>query len=258
MYRDCGGYWEGWPPQRNCHALNPMMPMFNLEQSIAQWRREMAAGGLRSRKALDELESHLRDDFERRAQSGASGQEAFQFAVRQLGFVDVLTREFSKIGETNDFLARIKNALLTLAGIPNSTLATNMNTTAQNTEPAWATYLKYGAFALPAFLLWLFVAMFILPKFNAVVTESDIRMPGVVQFGCDLARFLTAHLFVLGCAFALAIGVLELRFKKWRRYRRAVFGTTAFMLNAVVLISFTAMVILALLAAIAGPVHHVK
>jgi type II secretory pathway component PulF len=257
MYRDCGGYWEGWPPQRNCHALNPMMPMFNLEQSIAQWRREMAAGGLRSRKVLDELESHLRDDFERRVRSGASGQEAFQFAVRQLGFIDALTREFSKIGETNDFLARIKNALLTLAGIPNLTLATNMNTTTQNTEPAWATYLKYGAFVFPAILLWLFIAFFVFPKFNEVVSQSGIRMPGIFQMGWNLALFLTHYMFIICCAVVLALGLLEWRFKDWRCYRRAAFGVGVFLLNSAVLIAITAMVVLALVAAPALA-HHMK
>ena len=38
--------------------------MFNLDQSITEWRRQMVAGGIQSPRVLDELESHLRDDAE--------------------------------------------------------------------------------------------------------------------------------------------------------------------------------------------------
>ena len=38
--------------------------MFNLDQSIAAWRQQMVAGGIKSPRVLDELESHLRDDVE--------------------------------------------------------------------------------------------------------------------------------------------------------------------------------------------------
>jgi len=38
--------------------------MFNLEQAILDWRRQMAASGIKAPDVLDELESHLRDDVE--------------------------------------------------------------------------------------------------------------------------------------------------------------------------------------------------
>ena len=46
--------------------------MFDLEQSIAEWRQQMIAAGINSTEALDEMECHLREDVERQAQSGAS------------------------------------------------------------------------------------------------------------------------------------------------------------------------------------------
>ena len=40
--------------------------MFDLEQSIRNWRKQMLAAGIKSPVPLDELEIHLRDEIERR------------------------------------------------------------------------------------------------------------------------------------------------------------------------------------------------
>jgi len=37
--------------------------MFNLEPSIAEWRRQMLAAGVKTPVPLEELESHLRDEL---------------------------------------------------------------------------------------------------------------------------------------------------------------------------------------------------
>ncbi len=37
--------------------------MFNLEQSIAEWRQQMLAAGPKNPTPLNELESHLREDM---------------------------------------------------------------------------------------------------------------------------------------------------------------------------------------------------
>ena len=39
--------------------------MFDLEQSIADWRRQMLAAGIKTPVPLEELESHLREEIER-------------------------------------------------------------------------------------------------------------------------------------------------------------------------------------------------
>lgn len=235
--------------------------MFNLEQSIAEWRRQMHADGLKSRGVLDELESHVREEVERRVQAGWGAQPAFEVAIQQLGQTDVLTNEFAKVGETDEAFARVKHFFLTLAGIQNPILATNMNTSSSNAnlEPVWATYLKSAAFVLPAAFLWLFVAVFVFPKFNEVVSQSGIRaaMPGFLRSGWDLALFLTHYLFDLCVVLALAIALLEWRSDRWPRYRRAAFGVGVFLLNSAVLIAITAMVVLALVAAPALA-HHAK
>lgn len=70
--------------------------MFNLEQSIAQWRRQMLATGI-SALELDELEIHMREEVARQMQLGIKEQEAFETAVSQIGKGAELKREFAKI-----------------------------------------------------------------------------------------------------------------------------------------------------------------
>jgi hypothetical protein len=72
--------------------------MFNLEQSILEWRRQMLAAGVKNPNILDELESHLREDVAHQMQSGASPEQAFQAAVQRVGPAGLLQREFAKLG----------------------------------------------------------------------------------------------------------------------------------------------------------------
>jgi len=211
----------------------------------------MAAGGLEASAALDELESHLEDDIERQVQSGTGTEQAFHSAVCRLGQSTALTHEFAKIGETSETFFRIKNFLLTLAGIRNPILATNMNTSSphRNAEPAWATYVKSVTFALPAALLWLFVAVFVFPKFNEVLRGSAAWMPGVLRGGWNLAFFLAHYLIPICVACAAMVGLLEWRSANWRRYRKLTLASGVFLLNSAVLIAITAMVVLSLVVA---------
>jgi hypothetical protein len=229
--------------------------MFNLEQAMTEWRKRMAADGLTSSTVLEELETHLRDDIERRTQSAVNVQQAYHEAVQQLGHADALTNEFAKVGETNDVLARIKHFLLTLAGIQNPILATNMNISSPNTnpEPAWATYLKSGAFLLPAVTLWLIVVFFIFPKFNQICHQAGVAIPAIYYFVLSLMQ----HSILIGGALVAAIALLERRSDRWPRYRRASLGVGVFALNSVVMVLITVMVVLAIISA-TGLHHPVK
>jgi hypothetical protein len=67
-----------------------------LEDQIAQWRTY-----LRRRKALhgpdvEELEGHLRDQLAALTEAGLAGDEAFVVAVKRLGSLDALSREFAR------------------------------------------------------------------------------------------------------------------------------------------------------------------
>jgi hypothetical protein len=70
--------------------------MFDLDQAISEWRRRMAAGGIKTPDVLNELESHLRDDVDQQMRSGLSQQQAFEDAVQRLGQANVLKAEFKK------------------------------------------------------------------------------------------------------------------------------------------------------------------
>lgn len=72
--------------------------MFNLEQSIGLWRRQMLTAGIKSPTPLDELEIHLREEIERQTQAGLSVEEAFKSSVQKIGEGYVLKTEFAKIG----------------------------------------------------------------------------------------------------------------------------------------------------------------
>jgi hypothetical protein len=76
--------------------------MFNLETSIADWRRQMLAAGIKTPVPLEELESHLREEIERQTKAGAIEAEAFKAAVQKIGAVHALRNEFEKVEETRE------------------------------------------------------------------------------------------------------------------------------------------------------------
>jgi hypothetical protein len=78
--------------------------MFDLEEAITEWRQRMLAGGIKTPVPLEELESHLREEIERRTQSGLSEAEAFQTAVGNIGPAQVLQNEFERAGQNEELL----------------------------------------------------------------------------------------------------------------------------------------------------------
>jgi hypothetical protein len=79
--------------------------MFELNRAIADWRGRMADAGIKG-AALDELESHLREDAERQIRSGTDPETAFQRAVERMGTPDKLEKEFGKIAEAKGVRSR--------------------------------------------------------------------------------------------------------------------------------------------------------
>jgi hypothetical protein len=89
--------------------------MFNLEQAILEWRRQMAVAGVKTREVLDELESHLREDVEQQMRSGSGVQQAFEAAAQRIGPATVLRAEFQKAD--NARRSRVRKYLLRVFGI---------------------------------------------------------------------------------------------------------------------------------------------
>jgi hypothetical protein len=70
--------------------------MFDLEQSIMDWRRQMLAAGIKFPVPLEELEIHLREEIERQMKLGLNEQKAFEISVSRVGRPEILVGEFKK------------------------------------------------------------------------------------------------------------------------------------------------------------------
>lgn len=85
--------------------------MFNLEQSIADWRKQMLAAGIQAPTPLEELENHLREEIERQIHLGLNAQSAFDLATRKIGQAGLLKIEFKKVGGLGKWLGGNETAL---------------------------------------------------------------------------------------------------------------------------------------------------
>ena len=70
--------------------------MFDLEQSIVDWRKQMLAAGIKTPAPLKELEIHLREEIVQQMKSGLGEQQAFNSAVQKIGEAPGLKAEFNK------------------------------------------------------------------------------------------------------------------------------------------------------------------
>ena len=70
--------------------------MFDLEQHISDWRRQMLAAGIKLPVPLEELEIHLREEIEQQMKSGLDEQQALQTAIQRIGQPQVLKSEFQR------------------------------------------------------------------------------------------------------------------------------------------------------------------
>ena len=92
--------------------------MFNLEPSIAEWRRQMLAAGIQTPVPLEELEIHLREDIAQQMKTGSNQQDAFTSAVQKLGSAHTVQTEFMKVDKTHSALKwKLMEIGLTLATI---------------------------------------------------------------------------------------------------------------------------------------------
>ena len=73
--------------------------MFDLEAQIRSWRQNVSASLGDRPDALDELDGHLRDDFDRLVRSGEPPDRAWSAAVERIGTPEQLGREFAKVDE---------------------------------------------------------------------------------------------------------------------------------------------------------------
>jgi hypothetical protein len=67
-----------------------------LEEQIAQWRAYLRRRQAVNGSDVEELEGHLRDQLVALTESGLTGDEAFLIAVKRMGSLDALSREFAR------------------------------------------------------------------------------------------------------------------------------------------------------------------
>jgi hypothetical protein len=68
----------------------------SLEEQIAQWREYLHRRQAFHGSDIEELEGHLRDQLTALTEAGLAGEEAFLVAVKRMGNLDALSREFAR------------------------------------------------------------------------------------------------------------------------------------------------------------------
>jgi uncharacterized membrane protein YidH (DUF202 family) len=76
--------------------------MFDLEQAIANWRRQMLAAGIKTPVPLEELEIHLHEEIERQMKAGCNEQQGFVIAAQQIGTAAMMKNEFEKVEQAKE------------------------------------------------------------------------------------------------------------------------------------------------------------
>ncbi|HEY4312527.1 MAG TPA: permease prefix domain 1-containing protein [Pirellulales bacterium] len=82
--------------------------MFDLEQSISQWRTAHSSQGAANTDALNELESHMRDEISALLTRELSAEEAFLVTVLRMGAPQDVAAEFAKVDCRVVWMNRLK------------------------------------------------------------------------------------------------------------------------------------------------------
>lgn len=195
--------------------------MFNLEQAIAEWRRQMLAAGIKTPVPLEELESHLRQDLEREIRAGLSAPQAFEVAVQRMGRAKALEAEFAKVLEPKETRERKLKLLCivvaALAYLAPFALAAPKPWSRMNPTEQWL-----GLAALALSVVGMFSGLF-LHRFLPVILDQRVRTR--VQFASALPLFVWLCAFVYVILPRVELTVAELSVATlWAVSPLAVFG----------------------------------
>src|SRR5215218_1822131 len=81
---------------RCCRSLSGEPEMESLELEIAEWRSFVGQAPAVDGRDVEELEAHLRDQIADLNAAGLAADEAFLIAVKRMGSLDDLSREFAR------------------------------------------------------------------------------------------------------------------------------------------------------------------
>lgn len=90
---------------------------FDLNHSIAAWRRRMQEASMSRVEILDELETHLRDSVSALQSKGLNSEEAFLIASRRIGDHEPLAAELTKVHPGEWITSRVGWMLLGMLGM---------------------------------------------------------------------------------------------------------------------------------------------
>lgn len=161
--------------------------MFDLEQSIAQWRKQMLTAGINP-TPLVELENHLREDFERQVKSGMPQPDAFKIAVEHIGSGATIRSEFKKAGDpiAIKFLKLVGLAFTVIAGFFGLMFLSKLFGHTSGVGPKLA-----GLAAVAAILMsWRYSH-----KFLPAIRHQWVR--AAIGAGCCIAAMLGMRYFVV-------------------------------------------------------------
>jgi hypothetical protein len=170
--------------------------MFNLEQSITEWRRQMLAAGINSPIPLDELENHLREDAALQLREGLSAEQAFDLAAKRIGQPGALKTEFKKVRNPEERRRQKKaagiifTAIYGFYGLAMGWLIVKHTSTLNERLSGFA--------ALAATLLLLFAAWKIVPRFFPVIASKQAQTAmGLVGGVSGMSWFLAFAYLIL-------------------------------------------------------------
>jgi hypothetical protein len=200
--------------------------MFNLEQAITNWRRQLIVSGIKTPVPMDELEGHFREEIERQMQSGLDEQKAFETAVGRIGKANSLKQEFQKISSADKAQLR-KRAGYFYAGI-----------TVFYTLAATCAMFKYnlsinewllGLAAQTTLLCLTFFAWRLAPPFFLLMASRHAKSAvGLIGGVSGAIWFLVFAYFILPC-FDFTTGQFLVAVL-WAMVPTLVLPTTAFLL----------------------------
>jgi hypothetical protein len=174
-----------------------MNNMFDLEQSIVDWRQQMLAAGIKTPVPLEELENHLREEIERQMESGLDEQNAFTVALRKIGSADPLQQEFKKIS-SGDKLQRQKRVEGIISIVIFGCCALFMSGALLLKQGLTFDERLSGFAAVATLLASQFVIWRILPRFVPVIASKAVRSAiGIVGGAAGAVCALVFAYFVM-------------------------------------------------------------
>jgi hypothetical protein len=200
--------------------------MFDLQESVAEWRRQMLAAGIKSPVTLDELELHLREEIERLTESGLDEPAAFIAAVKNLGPAQALRDEFAKAGGMNMMKRRKLAGFFYAAVLGVYTLATICAMSKYRLSAGeWLSCLAAQATLLSGcYLIWRNGAR-IFPLIRSRRLQSAVGLLGGIS---GAVWFIIFANWILPC-FSFTTGQLMVALS-WAMVPTLVLPTTAFLM----------------------------